>query len=454
MINSTMEIKSLAKLSLLVLIFFACEDKESTVPISSWNTIQEQILTPSCANCHIGGTAIAKQSGLDLSKGNAYSQMVNVPPKNISAKNDGLVIVSNEGGMKGLGKSYLWEKINAYDREHFLSDHPEYGQMMPPSGNFLTNGQLQVIRGWIEGGAPETGIVVDEKLLQDSNRYEPPEYQPLDPPENGFQLHLGPFEIQPNFEREFFYYTDLNLTEDVFVNRIQIEMRPGSHHFILYSFLEGTKRTDLPNLGEIRELRYSDGAPNLYTLKTMQFHQFFGGTQWPRLDYRLPPGVALRIPSQFGLDQNAHFVNRTDTLMVGEVYSNIHTIDKSKVQHIAELFGWSNMDFSLPPNKITIITKTFDVNNKIYIGQVFSHAHEKMTEFVVKISGGPRNNEVIYWTDDWQHPPIINYDPAIELNPGEGLTLIAPYDNPTDQKVKFGFLSTNEMMIVFGGYYQ
>ena len=106
MINSTMEIKSLAKLSLLVLIFFACEDKDSTVPISSWNTIQEQILTPNCANCHISGTAIAKQSGLDLSKENAYSQMVNVPPKNISAKNDGLVIVSNESGMKGLGKSY------------------------------------------------------------------------------------------------------------------------------------------------------------------------------------------------------------------------------------------------------------------------------------------------------------------------------------------------------------
>jgi hypothetical protein len=77
-----------------------------------------------------------------------------------------------------------------------------------------------------------------------------------------------------------------------------------------------------------------------------------------------------------------------------------------------------------------------------------------MTEFVVKISGGPRNNEVIYWTDDWQHPPIINYDPAIELNPGEGLKLIATYDNPTDQTVRFGFLSTAEMMILFGWYYQ
>ena len=78
----------------------------------------------SCVNCHASETAITKQSGLDLSNNEAYGQMVGVSPKNIAAKEDGLVIVSNEGGMKGLAKSFLWEKINAYDREHYLSDHP------------------------------------------------------------------------------------------------------------------------------------------------------------------------------------------------------------------------------------------------------------------------------------------------------------------------------------------
>ena len=77
-----------------------------------------------------------------------------------------------------------------------------------------------------------------------------------------------------------------------------------------------------------------------------------------------------------------------------------------------------------------------------------------MTEFVVRIKGGERNGELVYWTDDWEHPPIINYDPPIELNSGEGLELITTYDNPDNRFVTFGFLSTDEMMILFGWYFR
>ncbi|MBC8346794.1 MAG: hypothetical protein ISR82_04980 [Candidatus Marinimicrobia bacterium] len=445
--------KYLTKLIPFLFLLISCSEKvgEGT---ETWNVIQEEILTPQCVNCHMQGTTIAKQSGLILSEGASYSALVGALPKNLAAKNDNLVIVSNEGGLKGLGKSFLWEKINAHDREHYLGDHPDYGQMMPPGENFLTDGQLQFIRSWIEAGAPELGIVSDEKLLLDSNRYEPPSFQPLAPPETGFQLHLGPFEVPPNYEREFFHYTDTKLSEDVFVNRIQIEMRPGSHHFILYSFEPDTKSGRLPAFGVDRELRDPDGAIHTPTLMTMLNHQFFGGTQWPRMDYKLPPGVAMRLPSQFGLDQNVHYVNRSDSIIVGEVYSNIYTVERTKVNHVAELFAMSSVDFSLPPKKVTTITRTFYMNKNVKIGQIFSHAHELMTEFVVKISGGSRDGEVVYWTDDWQHPPILEYDPLIELNSGEGLMLTATYDNSTDQTVKFGFLSTDEMMILFGWFFE
>ena len=60
------------------------------------------------------------------------------------------------------------------------------------------------------------------------------EFQPLTKPEHGMQLHLGPFDIQPNFEREFFYYLPLNNNEEIFINRVEINMRRGSHHFIAY----------------------------------------------------------------------------------------------------------------------------------------------------------------------------------------------------------------------------
>jgi len=434
-------------------LFYSCEEVGKPER-STWNIIQEEILVSSCFNCHASETAITKQSGLDLSNNEAYGQMVGVSPKNIAAKEDGLVIVSNEGGMKGLAKSFLWEKINAYDREHYLSDHPEYGQMMPPGENFLSDGQLQFVRAWIEAGAPESGIVVEEKLLLDSNRYSPPEFSPLNPPEKGIQLHIKPFEVKANYEREFFQYTDLNIDEDIYANRIQIEMRPGSHHFIIYSFDKNISSSNLPEFDIKRDLRFDDGTMNVQTLRTMQYHEFFSGTQWPRMDYQLPPGVAFKLNSKFGVDQNSHYVNRSDSIMIGEVFTNIHTIDESEVERVANILNWSNQEILLPPKKLTTLNKTFITDSPIFIGQLFSHAHEKMTEFIVKIKGGERNGELVYWTDDWKHPPIINYDPPIQLNNGEGLELIATYDNPSDKFVTFGFLSTDEMMILFGWYFR
>ena len=291
-------------------------------------------------------------------------------------------------------------------------------------------------------------------MLLDSNKYIPPEFTPQEPPKNGIQLHIKPFEVQPNFEREFFQYTKLNISENIYANRIQIEMRAGSHHFILYSFNDGMGSSNLPEFDVPRELRFDDGSYNIKTLRTMQYHDFFSGTQWPRMDYKLPPGVAFKLDSQFGLDQNSHYVNRTDSLMIGEVYTNIHTIDKSEVLYEAKILNWANQQILLPAQKITTLNKVFMVNKPINIGQLFSHAHEKMTEFSVIIKGGNRDGELVYWTDDWQHPPIMSYDPPIKLNAGEGLQLITTYDNPLNRTVTFGFLSTDEMMILFGWYYE
>lgn len=447
-----MRLSSLFYLSLLLLI--SCQEPVDEKIDTSWSILYKKILEPNCSNCHMNGSAIQKQSGLDLSSSEAYNSLVGVRPTNSTASHDGLFRVSTEGGMKGLTQSYLWEKINAYDQEHFLNDHPEYGQLMPPGGNFLTDGELQFIRSWIEAGAPEAGIVVDEKVLQNTNRYIPEAFKKIDPPANGIQLHLGPFEVQPNFEREFFQFTALDQNDDMYVNRIEIEMRRGSHHFLLYTFNEDTPQQILPSYDQPRELRNENSIINLPTLYQMQFHKFFGGTQWSRLDYRLPDGVALKIPQGSGLDQNSHYVNRTDSVMTGEVYTNLHTINKEDVEHVAELFDFNNIDIYLPPKKVTTLSKTFILDEKYYIGQVFSHAHEKMQEFVVEIVGGQRNGEVIYWTNDWEHPPIINFDPPIEINAGEGLMLKATYNNPTSLPVTFGYRSVDEMMILFGWYYK
>ncbi len=76
-----------------------------------------------------------------------------------------------------------------------------------------------------------------------------------------------------------------------------------------------------------------------------------------------------------------------------------------------------------------------------------------MEEFRISIKGGARDGELIYYTNDWGHPEIKEYISPIELKPGEGLRAEATYDNTTNNTLRFGLLSTDEMMIVFGAYY-
>jgi hypothetical protein len=76
-----------------------------------------------------------------------------------------------------------------------------------------------------------------------------------------------------------------------------------------------------------------------------------------------------------------------------------------------------------------------------------------MREFRVEIVNGPRNGEVIYFTDDWEHPPILTLDPPLTLQAGQGLRLVTTYTNWRTIPVRFGLTSEDEMMILFGYFY-
>ena len=176
---------------------------------NTWDIIQESIWNPKCTMCHVSGSSFAEQSGLILTEDVAYEELVNATPKNPHAAEDGLELVGTNG-IASLYSSFLWEKINAPNYEHFYEDHPEYGSIMPMGLDFLTNGELEFIRQWIIAGAPEDGHVADETLLSDTTIFALPDFEPLEIPENGIQIHLPPFDVPPQFERELFYYVEID----------------------------------------------------------------------------------------------------------------------------------------------------------------------------------------------------------------------------------------------------
>ena len=320
----------------IVLLIGVCSGHDT------WDIIQESIWNPKCTMCHVSGSSFAEQSGLILTEDVAYEELINVTPKNPHAAEDGLELVGTNG-IASLYSSYLWEKINAPNYEHFYEDHPEYGSIMPMGLDFLTNGELELIRQWIIAGAPENGHVADESLLLDTTIFSLPDFEPPEIPENGIQIHLPPFDVPPQFERELFYYVEIDTPDYLYVNRITTTMRPGSHHFIVYTF-DGVNQNFLPDDGVYRDIRNFDGTENNEVLFQMEYHQFISGTQTRLFDYTFPEGVALKIDPSIGFDLNSHYANYSNDTIVGEVYNNFYFSDLDDIDHIAEILQLVNDD--------------------------------------------------------------------------------------------------------------
>ena len=84
---------------------------------------------------------------------------------------------------------------------------------------------------------------------------------------------------------------------------------------------------------------------------------------------------------------------------------------------------------------------------------MWSHAHEKMLDFSMVSVGGERDGRLLYWTNDWKHPPLLEFDPPLRMESGEGLQMITTYHNWTDETINFGLRSTDEMQFIFYIYY-
>lgn len=422
---------------------------------ATWTVIQENILDENCVLCHVSGSSFANQSGLVLTADVAYDNLIDVVPRNSAAAGAGLVRVSSVGGLAAPHQSFLWEKINAPNQAHFYAEHAAYGAMMPLGLPPLTNGEIAYITSWIEAGAPETGIVVSEALLDDDTRYEPPAFQPLEPPAQGIQFHLGPFDVWPAevHDREFLFFEPYRTTEDLFVSGYEISMRPGSHHFIVYNYPEGAV---VPEAQTYRDVRDASGSLNfapLVQLSVLFPFRFFIGTQTPYVRYQFPEGVALRLPAGSGFDLNSHSVNRTGASMTGEVYTNIYTVDESEVEFVATPGNFSNEDISLPPNQTTTVSRTFTFPEKRHLLQMWSHAHEHMTAFRIEGVGGKHDGELLYWTNDWEHPPLLHLDPPLTFEAGDQVRLVTTYNNDTSETIGFGLLSSEEMQFMFYMYF-
>jgi hypothetical protein len=413
--------------------------------MSSFAKLHERVVAPACLSCHTAGHPYATQSGLVLDAPVAYRNLMNGTVKDGGAIAQG---ISKLIAPRDVNGSFFHRKLLLWDPNQPAS----MGAAMPLGNTSLSVGQLEFIKQWIEAGAPEAGEVADAKQLNDTALPVYAPFAPLLPPPagKGLQVKVESFQVQPHFERELFIYRSLDNPEPIYVTRMETRMRSNSHHLLLYDFQSGTPAGAIPPRNVIRDIRNPDGSLNFLNMLPMAYHVFFGGSMTPTGGYTFPPGVALRLPANAALDFNVHYVNTSATPIMGEAYANLYTVDSSQVQQVASTLNLPNFNLQLPPMQRTTQTKTFLFSTTTRVLVLTSHMHKLGERFVIRVSGGARDGELVYDNDDWEHPRVITYDSPIILLPGEGLTSIITYNNTTNRAISFGLTSEDEMGIIFG----
>ncbi|MEL6629393.1 MAG: hypothetical protein AAFQ83_08845 [Bacteroidota bacterium] len=276
-----------------------------------------------------------------------------------------------------------------------------------------------------------------------------PEFEGLEAPAEGagYQVHIPPFPIPANYERELFIRLPIGNTEDIYVNKFDVLCRPGTHHLIAYGF-EDENDPENPEMGVMRDQNLPDGRANFNL--TMGDGAMYCGVQEPRFVQEFPEGIALRIPANSTLDLNSHYFNIGDEMIFGEVYLNMETIPQSEVTELLEIDAINNEDeLVLPPREATTIRYTEMFDRPTRIRQMFSHMHKRGYLFQVFKIGGDNHGEKLYEAIDYQHPPYKFFEPALEFKAGEGIMTKVYYNNETDREITFGVTSEDEMGILF-----
>lgn len=428
-----------------------------------------QIMQTNCAvsGCHDNTT---QQSGLDLEgagasvaakRADVYNNIVNVSPANAtaSAKGDHYIYKGRAD------KSYIFRKIGTGFESTVSLESGEGGPMpLYGSGNTLTDTEKELFRQWILYGAPATGEVVSETLVNDYYTVNGlpsfPMGAPAAPaPSEGFQIKMGPFFLGPQNntlgypdEIEYFQKWALDLPANVEVDRVDVKMGASSHHFILYNFGSPSSASQVGH-----GLRLNQNHSDISLVAAVQ----------ESYDLKLPQGAAFFWDNDIVLDLNSHYINYSATnTLKAEAYINVYTKPSGTANQEMHTFLMPNTNINIPNdgNVHTFQQPLIWNMGTVYLWALTGHTHKYGTDYKVyeRNSNGTLGN-LIYDAScalgvpgcatpyfDYQHIPTRFYDSLhpVTINLQGGIVHQASYLNNGPSSVGWGSTSDDEMMVL------
>lgn len=222
---------------------------------------------------------------------------------------------------------------------------------------------------------------------------------------------------------------------------------PGSHHFLVYR----TSYTAIPASG--RSVHPCTDAEQFVGI-TGSYYE----AQTPKVERKLPPGVAHIFEPGEVLLMTAHYLNVTGSSFDTQVTFRLHTEDVAKVKHEAGSIFFYNPSIEVPPFSEVTVTRTCPLDQDIEPALLWSHMHSRGIRFTATSDDveAARRLGDLYDSTTWSEPSARTFpdDPPVTLHAGSSVTYSCTYRNTTAQTFVAGqSAAKNEMCILHGMYW-
>lgn len=236
---------------------------------------------------------------------------------------------------------------------------------------------------------------------------------PAQPADKAIQIHIGPsnyedqaeiqtYVIQPGEEFNNSVIAHIPESERRFWNRLTVQMRPGSHHWIssLVTGKPEIKFYDDTNCGAVQVGSIGGGQNLIYDNPP-------GGVPAPE-----NVGLGRELVADTSLCMNLHAYNFTDKPQLREMWINLATVDESEVTQRTSGVGMvGGLGLNVAPGQNKTLTYTGAFSGEGRIIQLFGHRHVWTPRFAVWL-----NDRLIYDSWSWQESVTFNYD-SLSMNP-------------------------------------
>ena len=293
--------------------------------------------------------------------------------------------------------------------------------------------------GDVDGGGtgPDAGVPDCDELLC------------LQPPARGFQVRSIGQVIHSGQDIEYCEAVQLpgDPSDVYYVNRLESEMSPSSHHLIVTAAEVGSPtEAAITGPGDTRQCTSSRefGADLLPVT----------GNQHPFEVEQFPPGVGRVYHGGQYLIFDYHYLNLTDGDIMAQAAVNFHTVDEADVQKIARSFGFYNFGIYTPAGETSSHTAECTFSTDIVVYNLTRHTHQWGTDFTAWFFGGDRDGDMVWTTPDYETDTDFVFEPVVELGAGEGFRFQCNFDNTTNGDLMFGTEATDEMCILFGVWWE